>query len=191
MSLMNISIVGNLACAPEQISFASGRVKTILVVAVNPAQPKGKPPKQGSERADYFRVEIWGKIAELASKYLDKGNQVTVCGPLVMERWTDREGHERMTPVVAATQLSFPQRMNRKHSSHKVTVEGAPEDDETTGGDNHEDDAGDLFAGARAVTVAESPAFEYRPALQAVQNTEATTAYRAEPPRPRARLAAL
>ena len=165
MSMVNISIVGNLARTPEQICFASGRVKTIMVVAVNGAQAKtaADKDKSAAAKADFYRVEIWGKLAELATKYLDKGNQVAVCGRLIMEHWTDREGHERLTPVVSATQLSFPPRMTRKSSAgNRASSASKPEDEEDD--DAYEDDdAGDLFAGARAVTVAEPPAQLYQP----------------------------
>lgn len=107
MSLVNISIVGNLTKPPEQMYFASGRTKTTLVVAVN------GPARQGREgnTADFYRVEAWGKLADLAGKYLAKGNQVGVTGRLVLDHWTDKQGKDRVTPVVEATQLAFPPRL--------------------------------------------------------------------------------
>lgn len=100
MSLANISIVGNLVRPPDQVSFESGRVKTTFVVAVN----------RDKDVADFYRVETWGKLAELAGKYLLKGNQVTVSGRLSLDNWTDKQGVKRTTPVVKAEQLSFPPR---------------------------------------------------------------------------------
>jgi single-strand DNA-binding protein len=104
MSLANVSLVGNLVKAPEQIQFSSGRTKTTLVVAVNGiGKAAGK-----ANTADFYRVETWGKLADLAAKYLNKGNQVSVSGRLVMDHWTDRHGANRVTPVVEANQLSLP-----------------------------------------------------------------------------------
>jgi single-strand DNA-binding protein len=115
MSLANISIVGNLVKPPEQMHFSSGRVKTTLVVAVNSF---GRP-NRGGDSADFYKVETWGKLAELAGQHLAKGNQVAVCGRLMFDRWTDREGKPRVTPIVEANQLSLPTR-NLK------VVEGEP-----------------------------------------------------------------
>ena len=58
MSLVNISLVGNVVRPPEQMYFASGRVKTTVVVAIN------NPPRNGrsAEVADFYRVETWGKL---------------------------------------------------------------------------------------------------------------------------------
>jgi single-strand DNA-binding protein len=107
MSLANISIVGNLVKPPEQMHFQSGKVKTTLIVAVN---TYGKP-NRGGDSADFYKVETWGKLAELAGQYLSKGNQVAVSGRLLFDRWTDKEGKNRFTPVVEVTQLSLPSRL--------------------------------------------------------------------------------
>jgi single-strand DNA-binding protein len=107
MSLANISIVGNLVRPPEQMCFSSGSVKTTMVVAVNNRGKAGRTPGN----ADFYKVEAWGKLAELTNKYLSKGNQVTVTGRLVLDHWTDKHGKDRVTPIVEAQQLAFPQRM--------------------------------------------------------------------------------
>lgn len=104
MSLANISIVGNLVKTPEQMHFVSGKVKTTFTVAVNGF---GKPAR-GGDTADFYRVETWGKLAELAGKYLDKGNQIAVSGRLLFDRFVDQQGKNRVIPVVEANQLSLP-----------------------------------------------------------------------------------
>lgn len=101
MSLANISIVGNLVRPPDQVSFQTGRVKTTFTVAVN-SYIKDK------NATDYYKVETWGKLAELAGKYLQKGHQVTVSGRLRMEQFVDNNQMPRVIPVVKAEQLSFP-----------------------------------------------------------------------------------
>lgn len=110
MSLASVSIVGNLVRAPEQMCFASGRVKTTMVVAINNRQ-KTKNGGKPNETTDFYKVETWGKLAELSSKFLAKGYQVTVTGRLVMDHWTDRHGNSRTTPVVEATQVAFPPKL--------------------------------------------------------------------------------
>ncbi|MDE1971135.1 MAG: single-stranded DNA-binding protein [Patescibacteria group bacterium] len=104
MSWINVSLAGNLCRAPEQLTFANGKAKTVITVAIN-KQPKKEGEK---EAADFYRVEIWDKLGELAMKYLTKGCQVSLCGRLVMEEWQDKEGRTRTTPTVTASQISFP-----------------------------------------------------------------------------------
>jgi len=120
MGLANISIVGNLVKAPEQIQLASGKLKTTLVVAVNHSKE--------SESADFYSVVAWGRLAELAGQYLDKGQQVTATGRLTLDRWTDKNGQARVTPVVSADQIAFPKRTQSDKSGGdaemKTTIKG-------------------------------------------------------------------
>ena len=106
MSLATVSIVGNLVKDPEQFSFPSGRTKTRIIVAVNASRAN-----KVSDEADFYKVEAWGKLGDLSASYLTKGNQVTVCGRLVFERWTDKEGRDRRTPLIEANQIAFPRRL--------------------------------------------------------------------------------
>lgn len=129
MSLANVSLVGNLVKAPERIEFSSGRVKTTLVVAVNNfVRSTGKTDKE--QAADFYRVETWGKLAELAAKYLSKGNQITVTGRLLLDHWTDKQGANRITPVVEASQLSLPPkgRSTTKEESKSSSTEDYAQD---------------------------------------------------------------
>lgn len=107
MSLATISIVGNLVRQPEQMCFASGQKKTTIVVAVN--GPKNAKTDEPS--ADFYKVESWGRLGELALEFLSKGNQVTVCGRLTFDHWTDKLGRPRTTPVIQANQVAFPPRL--------------------------------------------------------------------------------
>lgn len=107
MSIANVSIVGNLVKAPQQVQFESGKIKTTMMVAVN---TPGRE-KRGGEKADFYMVETWGKLAEMVSMRLDKGNQVTAHGRLLMSKWKDTNGMERVTPTISALDVAFPQRL--------------------------------------------------------------------------------
>lgn len=110
MGLANVSLVGNLVKAPELMQFTSGKVKTTLVLAVD----NSSKSKEEGAKADFYRVETWGKLAETAHRFLEKGNQVAVSGRLIFDHWTDKSGASRMTPIVEVNQLSLPQ----KQKSH-------------------------------------------------------------------------
>lgn len=109
MSLVTISIVGNLIKDPESIEYVSGRVKTTLVLAVN-----GFNKVRKEKTCDFFKVETWDKLAQLSRQYLCKGSQVAVSGRFSLEHWLDKEGKERTTPVVHASQMALPPKSSRK-----------------------------------------------------------------------------
>jgi len=120
MSLANISIVGNLVRQPEQVHLPSSRVKTTFVVAVN------KRPRNGEKQAsDFYTVVAWGRLGEVAGEFLSLGNQVTVCGRLVLDHWTDRQGRNRVTPIVDAQQIALPSRPKESQSA-TPSVQPAP-----------------------------------------------------------------
>ncbi len=53
----------------------------------------------------WFRVALWGKQAENIARYLTRGKLVFVEGRLRVEEWTDREGKDRYTLKVTATDV--------------------------------------------------------------------------------------
>ncbi len=55
----------------------------------------------------WFRITLWGKQAENASKYLTKGSSVYIEGRLRLEEWSDRDGKIRYTLDVQATDMQF------------------------------------------------------------------------------------
>lgn len=125
MSLVTISIVGNVVKPPQQMCFASGRVKTTIVVAVDaPSRLKTDKPFNGS---DFYRVEAWGKLGDIAHKYLSKGSLVGASGKLVISKWQDQQGNERMTPVVEASQIALPPRPRISDgSAAEIPTQGNP-----------------------------------------------------------------
>ncbi|HEY9680849.1 MAG TPA: single-stranded DNA-binding protein [Oculatellaceae cyanobacterium] len=143
MSLATVSIVGNLVRQPEQMCFASGQKKTTLVVAVN--GPKNHKTEESP--ADFYKVESWGKLGELTLEYLSKGNQVTVCGRLSFDHWTDKLGRQRTTPVIQASQVAFPQRSRNMQNVEPIGG--------TISGDLDVSDTSDSFQAATYLSDAE------------------------------------
>jgi len=59
------------------------------------------------EKTLWARVTLWGRQAETASQYLTKGRQVYIEGRPDLSTWTDRDGKERTTLEVNATDMQF------------------------------------------------------------------------------------
>lgn len=140
MSLANVSVVGNLVRDPELFQFESGRKKASFHVAVN-----GYDRSTKEKFAEYYKIETWDRLAELACQYLRKGNQVTVVGRLILERWQDKSGKERCAPLVYASQLSLP----RKTENQKMETqqnEGSPGSQNT---DSMAKEIQDSFSGVK------------------------------------------
>ncbi|HLM60008.1 MAG TPA: single-stranded DNA-binding protein [Pyrinomonadaceae bacterium] len=105
MSFNKIIVIGNLGRDPELRYTPQGTAVCNFSVATS----EKKRDKAGDlqEITTWFRVTTWNKQAENASKYLTKGRPVYVEGRLRIEEWTDRDGKNRYTLEVNATDLQF------------------------------------------------------------------------------------
>lgn len=101
----NCQIIGNVGADPElRHTQASDAVATFRV-AVNETWKDKDGAKQ--ERAEWFRVVAWGKLAEVCEQYLKKGRQVHVVGKLRTREWDDKEGNKRYTTELNADAVTF------------------------------------------------------------------------------------
>jgi single-strand DNA-binding protein len=62
---------------------------------------------KAGEETDWYRVTFGGKLGEIAGEYLKKGRQVYVEGRLKLNKYNDREGIERHSLDVDATELQM------------------------------------------------------------------------------------
>jgi single-strand DNA-binding protein len=105
MSFNKIIIVGNLGRDPELRYTPQGTAVCSFSVATSEKRKDKGGDMQ--EITTWFRVTMWGKQAETASKYLTKGKPVYIEGRLRTEEWTDRDGNNRQSLEVNATDMQF------------------------------------------------------------------------------------
>jgi single-strand DNA-binding protein len=80
MSFQTIIIVGRLGKDPEMRYTPSGQAVTSFSVATDRRWTDSAGVKQ--KETAWFRVSVWGKMAESTNTYLKKGSQVVVEGRL-------------------------------------------------------------------------------------------------------------
>jgi len=61
--------------------------------------------RKGTERTDWFRVKLFGKTAEIARDYVNKGDAVLVEGAVHIEEWTDKEKNKRTSVELIGNRL--------------------------------------------------------------------------------------
>jgi len=62
---------------------------------------------QRQERTEWHRIVVWGKRAEVCSKYLAKGRQVFVEGRIQTRTYDDKDGNKRYITEIIATDVQF------------------------------------------------------------------------------------
>ena len=89
-----VIIVGNLGADPEARYTADGNAVTNIRVATTDKW-KDKESGEVKESTEWHRIVFFGRIAEVAAKYLKKGSPCYVEGKLKARKWQDKEGADR------------------------------------------------------------------------------------------------
>jgi single-strand DNA-binding protein len=105
MSFNKIIVVGNLGRDPELRYTPQGAAVCSFSMATN----EKRKDKSGEfqDITTWFKITLWRNQAENAAKYLTKGSPVYIEGRLRIEEWTDRDGNNRYTLDVQATDMQF------------------------------------------------------------------------------------
>ena len=116
-----VILVGNLGAKPELKYGASGNAVTNLSVATSDSWTD-KNTGQKQERTEWHRVSLFGKLAEVAAQYTDKGSKVYVEGKLQTTKYTDNAGIEKYsTSVVVGGFNGVFQMLDRRDDSNMNT----------------------------------------------------------------------
>lgn len=105
MSVNKVILVGRLGQNPEVRYTPSGSAVANFSVATNEAWTDKSGQKQ--ERTEWHRIVVWGKLAELCAKYLEKGRQCYVEGRLQTRSWQDKDGQTKYSTEVQAQTVQF------------------------------------------------------------------------------------
>lgn len=101
-----VILVGNLGADPEVRYTAGGTAIASLSIATS-EQWTDKQSGQKQERTEWHRVKLFGRLAEIAGEYLKKGRQVYVEGSLRTDKYTDKQGVERYSTDIIASELQM------------------------------------------------------------------------------------
>jgi single-strand DNA-binding protein len=106
MSFNKIILVGNLGRDPELRYTPQGTPVCSFSLATNERR-KDRNTGENNDVTTWFRVTLWGRQAETASQYLQRGRPVYIEGRLRVEEYTDRDGNKRHSLEVNATDMQF------------------------------------------------------------------------------------
>jgi single-strand DNA-binding protein len=108
-SLNKVMLIGNLGADPEVRSTNNGSRVATLSLATG-RQWTG-PGGEKQEKTEWHRVVCWNnkgpgsQLADVAEKYMKKGDRVYVEGRIEYRTWEDREKQTRYTTEVIAREV--------------------------------------------------------------------------------------
>lgn len=125
-----VIVLGNVGKDPESRSFDSGDTVTNFSVATS-EKWKDKTTGESKESTEWHRVSCFGKLSDIASKYVKKGDKIYVEGSLRTRKWTDASGVEKYSTEVKAEKIELlGQKSNNQPQETPAPASlGAMEDD--------------------------------------------------------------
>ena len=106
MNLNKVYIIGRLAADPEIRSTASGQSVATLRIATNRVW-NNRQTNQKQEQVEFHSVVAWGRLAEIAQKYLVKGQLAFFEGRLQTRSWQGADGVKRYRTEIVAENLQL------------------------------------------------------------------------------------
>ena len=102
MDLNKSLLIGRLTGRPELRVTQTGRSVATFTVVTN---RKYKSQEIEQSKATFHKVVVWGKTAEFASEFMDKGSKVFVEGVCEQNDYTDKQGNKRKNFEIIASNV--------------------------------------------------------------------------------------
>lgn len=125
--LNKIMLIGNLGRDPELNVTQEGTpvTKFSLAVSRNTKTSTG----ERKEETEWFNVVAWRQLAETCERYLHKGSKVYIEGRLQTRKYTDRNGVERTSVEVIASDMEMLTPKSASSSSESSSAGSADDRD--------------------------------------------------------------
>ena len=131
--LNKATLIGNLGNDPEIRYMQDGTAVANLSVATSEAW-KDKGTGERKEKTEWHRVSFFGRMAEVAEKYLHKGSKVYIEGSIHTRKWQDQEGNDRYSTEIKGREMKMldPKQANSgSDQSQAPQQEQAPLEDDS------------------------------------------------------------
>lgn len=138
-SVNKVILIGNLGKDPETRYMSNGDAVTNITLATTDTWKDKNGEKQ--EKTEWHRVTFYRKLAEIAGEYLKKGRSVYIEGRLETRKWTNKNGVERYTTDIIATDMKMlGSKQNGQQSESNSTTGKAGAGGNDGGFDDMDDD---------------------------------------------------
>ncbi len=111
-----VILIGNLGQKPEVRYMPNGNTVTNLNLATSETW-KDKNTGEIKEKTEWHKIVLFGKLAEIASEYLQKGSQIYIEGSLQTRKWQDQKGYTRYITEIIVNINGTMQMLNSKNKN--------------------------------------------------------------------------
>lgn len=122
-----VQLIGHLGKTPEVRHLEADKVVAVFSLATSESYKNSKGEKV--TETQWHQVVCWGKLAQIAEQYLQKGMQVAIEGKLTYRSYEDKQGVKRyITEVVASDVMMLGKR--EEAEKQPAAVNAGDADDE-------------------------------------------------------------
>jgi len=130
-----VILIGNLGKDPEIRHLDNGRAVANFSLATSENYKNREGEKVTT--TEWHNIVLWTPLAEIAEKYLNKGNQIYLEGKLTNRSYEDKEGNRKyITEVVGQNLTMLGGRANASESStleeNKIVSESTVTEEDQT-----------------------------------------------------------
>lgn len=138
-------LIGNLGKDPEVRHLEGGVAVARFPIATSESYKDKNGQRQ--ERTEWHNIVLWRGLAEVAEKYLRKGQSVYIEGRIRTNNYQDKDGIQRYSTEIVADNM---------------TMLGGRSDNGSNGGGNYQDasNSGSNFGGAATASTGNASAFQ-------------------------------
>lgn len=98
-----VQLIGNLGMNPEVKKTETGKKLVRFSVATNESYKNAVGEKV--TETQWHNLVAWGKVADIAEKFLLKGSEVVIEGKLINRNYTDKEGTKKYITEVQVNEM--------------------------------------------------------------------------------------
>ena len=123
-SVNKVILVGNLGKDPEVRHLENGASVANFSIATSENYKDRKTGEKVSQ-TEWHNIVVWRGLAEIAEKYLKKGDKIYIEGKLKTRNWMDQEGKNRYTTEVIADNMTMLGKLseNKPHPESNQNLE--------------------------------------------------------------------
>jgi single-strand DNA-binding protein len=124
VNLNKVFLVGNLTKDPETRALPSGQQVASFGLATNRFYTDKSGQKQ--KQAEFHNIVLFGRLAEIASQYLNKGSMILIEGRLQTRSWKDASGNTKYRTEIVGERMQ----LGPKSAGKNIPAQEEPEREE-------------------------------------------------------------
>jgi single-strand DNA-binding protein len=124
-SVNKVILLGNIGKDPEVRETKAGNIVNMVMATSEKYTDKSG---QKQENTEWHNLVVFGKLADVVSKYVKKGDKLYVEGSITTRKWEDKEGNTRYTTEVKVRDLTMLGGAEKKPQPALATVDEGEDD---------------------------------------------------------------